>query len=34
LRNRIDPDTGRHVYQLYHDYLSRAVLEAERRANR
>ncbi len=34
LRTRNDPDTGREVYQLYHDYLSRAVLEAERRAER
>ena len=34
LRSRIDPDTGRNVVQLYHDYLSRAVLEAERRADR
>ena len=34
LRERNDPDTGRKVVQLYHDYLSRAVLEAERRADR
>jgi hypothetical protein len=34
LRSRVDPDTGQSVVQLYHDYLSRAVVEAERRADR
>jgi hypothetical protein len=34
LRTRVDPDTGQSVVQLYHDYLSRAVVEAERRADR
>lgn len=34
LRSGIDPDSGRNVVQLYHDYLSRAVIEAERRADR
>lgn len=33
LRTRVDPDTGQSVVQLYHDYLSRAVVEAERRAD-
>jgi len=34
LRSRIDLDTDQPVVQLYHDYLSRAVAEAERRADR
>jgi hypothetical protein len=33
IRKRLDPDTRQHVWSLDHDYLSRGVLEAERRAN-
>jgi hypothetical protein len=34
IRKRLDPDTRQHVRILDHDYLSRGVLEVERRANR
>jgi WD40 repeat protein len=33
IRTRIDPDSSQNEWLLYHDYLSRAVLEADRRAN-
>jgi len=33
VRTRIDPDTGNSIYQLSHYYLTRSVLEAERRAD-
>ena len=33
VRTRIDPDTGNKIYQLSHCYLTRSVLDAERRAD-
>ena len=34
LRSASDPESGRNTYRLDHDYLTRGVLAAERRANR